>query len=75
MASRGPLCWFQKVDQLCVSLWKNDHTSHLIYYLSKQIPDVFFQTESLVVIGKTWIPHHINCSESDRSKLDQENKL
>ena len=41
MASRGRLYWFQKRSPLYVSLWDNDHTPHLIYYLSKQFPNEF----------------------------------
>ena len=41
MASRGRLHWLQKTVQLYVSLWENDPTSHLIYYLSKQFPSEF----------------------------------
>ena len=38
---QGWLHWFQTSDWLYVSLWENDPTSHLIYYLSKQFPNKF----------------------------------
>ena len=39
MASQGMFSWFQRKDWLCVSLWENNPTSHLIYYLNKHFPN------------------------------------
>ena len=41
IASRGRLLWLQKEVWLYRSLWENDPTSHLIYYLSKHCKHEF----------------------------------
>ena len=41
IASRRQLHWFQKEVWLHRSLWENDPTYHLIYYLSKQFSNEF----------------------------------
>lgn len=43
-ADGGQIHWFKtrsKEVELYVSLWENDPTSHLIYYLSKYFPKEF----------------------------------
>lgn len=41
MANRGHLHWFQKDVSLCVILWENEPTAHLIYVVSKHFHDEF----------------------------------
>lgn len=41
MACRGRLHWLHKEVRLFVSLWENDSSSYLMYYLSKQFPYEF----------------------------------